>query len=1075
MKKNLLIMMLIGVTTLGINQSIYAQGFTSSRMNGKVVDSNGDVLPGATVIAVHVPTGSRHGNITDASGFYRIPNMKSGGPYTITISFVGFENFVKENVYLTLGKTYKLGATLSESSTELSEIVVSTQAGQVFDGDVNGTQTTVSKEQLAGLPNASRSINDFTRLTPQASFTGGGGISIAGTNNRYNSIFIDGAVSNDVFGLAGNGQNGGQVGLSLISIDALEQIQVSVSPYNVTLGGFSGGSISAVTRSGSNEFEGSAYFLLRNESLAGKTPGFLEVPGQSRKQLADFSAITYGLRIGGPIIKNKLFFFVNGEIQKDETPNPFDFATYKGVSRAELNSLIARVKSFGYDPGGFENTISKLNAQKILVKLDWNISDNHKLTVRHSYNNGESTSPGRSSTSRIRFENQGIFFPSKTNSTTAEFKSSFGNNMSNNLIIGRTTVEDNRDPLGNPFPYVDIREGDIELGSEQFSTANLLEQKIYTLTDNFNIYKGRHTLTFGTHNEFYDINNVFIRQNFGSYRFADIAGFLANQPTQFDRSYSLVDKVTGDGTAAAANFKALQLGFYAQDEMQVNDNLRLTAGIRVDIPIFLDDPKDDGYFNTTAAPLIQTAGYNLKGAKAGQSPKPQFLVAPRFGFNYDLNGNQTTQLRGGIGIFTSRVPFVWPGAMFNNNGATVGGTRQFSGLTFNPNPNTQPTVATFGGTDAIPQGQMDLFSSDFKFPQVLKASLGVDQKLPWWGLIGSLEVIYTKTINNVFYENINLVPSTSNFGGTPDNRAIFSGSIDRSYSRIILGSNTSKGYTANYTATIQKPLDNGFLASLSYNYGTATSVFEGTSSQNSSQWRGVYAINGRNNAPVGKSDFASGSRILASVSYRKEYAGFLASTISLFYNGQSGSPFSYTYNSGRFTGEDSRERALIFVPATPNDIVFDESSRPAAQQWADLNVYIGNDEYLKNRRGQYAERNEGRTPFTNVIDLKFIQDIYVEIGNGKRNTLQVSFDIFNFTNLLNKDWGKRWGIPNGSGTSIELLDYEGTITNSSNESVPTFSFPSGISDKKDILTKDDRGLISSRWQMQLGVRYIFGN
>lgn len=1076
-QKSLLILCAIGMLVFMSGQSLWAQGVTTSKMNGKVVDASGAALPGATVIAVHVPTGARYGNVTDASGFYRIPNMKAGGPYNVTISFVGFENYVREGIHLTLGQSFKLDGRLSESATELSEVVVTAGQGEVFDGNRTGSETTVSERQLTTLPNASRTINDFTRLTPQASFTGNGGISIAGTNNRFNSIFIDGAVSNDVFGLAGNGQNGGQIaGLSLISIDALEQIQVAVSPYDVTLGGFSGGSISAVTRSGSNEFEGSVYYLVRNQSLAGKTPGFLEVDGVDREKLPEFTAKTYGLRIGGPIIKDKLFFFVNGEIQRDETPSPFDFNTYTGgATLAEVNQLVTALQNFGYQPGSFEDVVSKLEAEKFLIKFDYNISENHKLTFRHSYNNGENFSPRNSSTSRIRFANSGVFFPSKTNSSAFELNSNFGD-KSNKLVIGRTIVRDDRDPLGQDFPYIDIRSGDIEVGSEEFSTANVLEQDIYTLTNNFSLYKGKHTWTFGTHNELYDIRNVFVRQNFGSYDFNDIAGFLAGTPTTFAHSYSLVDNVAGDNTGAAAEFKAMQLGFYVQDEIQVNDKLKITAGLRLDMPFFLDDPATSAAVDwATTKSSIESFGYDLKGAEAGKAPGTQFLFAPRFGFNLDVKGDQSTQVRGGIGIFTSRVPFVWPGAMYNNNGQTVGGTFQTSNLTFNPDPYNQPTLGDFGGVDAVPQGQLDLFASDFKYPQVFRGSIAVDHKLPWWGLIGTAEFIYTKTINNVFYENVNLKPSTSNFGGTPDTRPIFDrrDEIDPRYSRIILGSNTSKGFTSNISLQLQKPFDNGLTASLAYNFGRAESIFEGTSSQNSSQWRGVYSLTGRNNAGVGRSDFDAGSRWVGTLSYRKEYAGFMASTITLFYNRQVGTPFSYTYDDD-IANEDSRERSLIYVPANANEIVFDESNRSAAEQWADLDAYIANDDHLKNRRGQYAERNGARLPSTSILDLKFAQEFFYESASGRRHTLQVTLDIFNFGNLINKDWGQRWNTPNGGGTSVELLEYEGNITDPNTGVVtPTFSFRDDINSKKDIITKDDTGIISSRWQMQLGVRYTF--
>ena len=1077
---------LLGLSLMAASIFAFSQGSTTSGMNGKVVDPSGEPIIGATVIAVNTATGAQYGDITDLSGYFRIPNMKVSGSYDVTISFVGFTDYVQSGISLTLGKTFNLDVSLQEGVQELSELVVSAGAGDIIDSNRTGAATNVNNKQLNSLPNASRTINDFTRLTPQAAFTDGGGISIAGMNNRYNSIFIDGATSNDVFGLAGNGQNGGQVsGLSLISIDALEQLSVQVAPYDVTLGGFAGGGISAVTRSGTNDIQGSVYYFVRNDKLAGKTPGFIvdainESNGNNDykpESLAPFTAKTIGARVGGPIIKDKLFFFINAEKQVDETPSPFDFASYTGsATQADIDNFISTLQGLGYEPGGYEDQVSKLEAQKFLIKIDWDINQTHKLTVRHSYNKGENFSPSSSSTSRIRFANSGIYFPSTTNSTAVELNSNF-KGMSNKLIIGYTNVNDNRDPLGNPFPYIDISQGDVEAGSEQFSTGNLLTQKIFTLTDNLSLYKGKHTYTFGMHHEYYNMNNVFIRQNFGSYRYNTIQDFIddvngvSTNAFEYNRSYSLVDDVTGDGTAAAAAFRAVQLGFYVQDEIQVNNKLKVNLGIRFDIPFFLDDPINDGYFNEVAAPKIMAAGYDLKGAEAGKSPDGQVMFAPRFGFNYDMNGNGSTQIRGGIGIFTSRVPFVWPGAMFNNNGATVGGTRARSSdgdvIDFRPDPFGQYEESDFGGNDAVPQGQMDLFAKDFKFPQVLRTSLGVDQKLPWLGLIATGEVIYTKTLNNIFYENVNVAPSTSNFEGA-DNRARFqNGRVESAYSAIYLGSNTNEGYTINYTVGLSRPANTGFSGSLFYNYGHAEAIFEGTSSQNSSQWRGVYAINGRNNAPLGTSDFSVGSRIIGTISYRKEYLGMLGTTVSLVYNGQSGSPYSYTYSSGSFTGEDSRERALIYVPSDASEIVFNTSTWTAEEQWIALNNYIENDDYLKTRRGQYAEKNEVRTPFTSIFDFRLLQDVFVNVGE-KRNTIQLSLDIFNFGNMINSDWGKRYFVPNGDGTSVQLLNYVSTVAN-----VPTFTFDPSKKDMNDFLGKDDSGLVSSRWQMQLGVRYIF--
>lgn len=1065
--RKILLLLVAFITVIGL-QGAFAQGSTTSSLSGVIKDASGEAVPGATIIAVHTPTGAEFGNASAANGHFIIRNMNVGGPYKITVSFVGFQDQVKDGVYLNLGQTLKLNFKMSEEATELSEVVITgSRTGELIDGERTGAETNVSEEMLGALPNASRSLNDFTRLTPQASFTGGGGLSIAGTNNRYNAIFIDGAVNNDVFGLAGNGQNGGQIGISPISVDAISQIQVLVAPYDVTKGGFAGGGINAVTRSGSNKLEGSVYYMTRNEGLSGKTPS--AVSEDDRKKLNDFSADIYGLRLGGALKKDKLFFFVNAEIEKRETPQPFDFANYTGsLTRSDVDAFVAKLKGYGYDPGSFEDVVDEVNGAKFLIKFDWNINKTHKFTIRHSYTQGESINRNTSSTRRVRFANSGILFPSVTNSTAMELKSNFGNN-SNNLIIGYTTVRDNRDPIGKAFPYIDIRTGDIEAGSEQFSTGNVLDQNIFTITDNFVMFKGKHTWTFGTHNEFYKIRNVFIRQNFGAYRWNSIEDFINDEPaTQFDRTFSLVGGGIGDDTNAAAEFNAMQLAFYAQDEIQVSDKLKVTAGVRVDIPIFTTDPAVNKHFNSESIPLIKAEGYDLQGAETGKAPKTALMFAPRVGFNYDMKGDQTTQIRGGLGIFTSRVPFVWPGAMYNNNGVFLGGVRQ-SDVPFNPDPATQgPTV----GANPDPSGQIDLFAEDFKYPQVLRTSLAVDQKLPW-GLVGTAEFIFTKTMNNVFYQNLNLKKSTESFEGA-DNRPIFNrrDEVDDTYTRVILGSNTNEGYTMNATLQLQKPFSNGLTASLAYNYGDAAAIFEGTSSQNSSQWRGVYSLTGRNNATIGRSDFAQGGRVSGFLSYKKDYLDFASTTVTFFLNAQSGGSFSYTYNRD-IGNEDSRQRSLIYIPRTSSDIALvDQTDRDgnvttsAAAQWTALDNYIKSDEYLNGRRGDYAEKNGSRTPFESILDFKIQQEFFYQPGDTK-HSIQIGFDIFNFTNFLNKDWGVRYQSNFGA---VQLLDYEG-LQDGTN--IPTFTFDTGNTDLKSVLSIDDAGLISSRWQMQLSLRYSF--
>ena len=1061
----------------------WAQGVTTSSISGVVKDQKDEPLPGATIIAVHTASGTQYGTSSRVDGGFTIPNARVGGPYTISTTFVGYHEDKRENIYLSLGQTYNLKIQLSEEAVELESVVVTASAGDVFNSERTGASTNISQNQINTLPSVGRNLTDFTRLTPQVIVTANQGISIAGANNRYNSIFIDGAVNNDVFGLSETGTNGGQANsISPISIDAIEEFQVVIAPFDVRLGGFAGGGINAVTRSGGNKFSGSVYTFFRNENLSGKTP--TDNPDVERKKLDDFTAQTTGFRLGGPIIKDRLFFFVNAEIQRDKTPQPFDYATYNGaVTQAQVDGLSDFLKtSYGYDPGGYLDNPSETKSDKFLIRLDYNISDNHKLTVRHSYTKGEAYKRSRSSNSTINFGNNSEFFPSTTNSSAVELKSSFGNAKSNNLILGYTSVLDDRGSIGQDFPRVTINDGTTRIifGTEPFSTINQLKSKIFTLTDNFTIYKGKNVWTFGTHNEYATFYNAFIGNAFGTYTFADLNAFLTGaNSTDYERSYSLVDDVPGDGTEAAADFQTLQIGLYAQDEITINPNFKLTAGLRIDVPMFLNDPKPDDYFNETVIPKIIAEGYDLQGASVGKVPKPQLMLSPRIGFNYDLKGDQTTQLRGGVGIFTSRIPYVWPGASYNNNGVLVGAIPGNANpkVAFRPDPYGQYTGPDVGATVASPSGDINIFAKDFKFPQVFRASLAVDHQFPG-GLTATLEGIYSKTLNNINYEQFNVKQPTVNLVGQ-DNRPRWNrtDAVDPVYRHILLGTNTNKGYSYNLTAQLRKNFPFGLSANVGYTFGQSKVLNEGTSSQNSSQWRFIENVNGKNRLDLSYSDFDLGSRIVASISYRKEYLKHFATTISLFYNGQSGQRYSYIYRSSLLNDDpqaSNTDNDLMYVPrnyATYSEALANGEIRflpitgttPVSedQQWADLNEFIESDDYLRSRRGQYAERNGARLPFTNVIDLRVLQDFYVTIGST-RHSLQISFDVFNFTNMLNKDWGRQYFNTNDNYRLIEYVSL-------GSDNIPNYRFAKPTTK----LSIDDSGLVSSRWQAQLGVRYSF--
>ncbi|WP_299366033.1 carboxypeptidase regulatory-like domain-containing protein [Winogradskyella sp.] len=1055
---------------------LMAQGVTTSSMGGQVTDNNDEPLPGASVVAVHVPTGTKYGASTDFDGYYRISNMRSGGPYKVTITYVGFQDFVRENVYLQLGQSERISTKLAESAEALDEVVVVGTRDGIFDSNKTGSSTNITQRNIKTLPTVSRSVADFVRLTPQAQITEGTdgfSISLAGQNNRYNAIYIDGAVNNDVFGLAGSGTNGGQTGVNPFSVDAIESFQVSLSPFDVKISGFAGGAISAITRSGTNEWTGSVYGFVRNEDLAGKTPP--DIAGEDgREKLGEFTAENYGFRVGGPIVKDKVFFFLNYERENRDTPQPFAADTYNGDSGlTEIENLANFVQTtYGYDVGGFTDSAQTLESNRIATKIDWNINDNNRLSLSYRYTDAENLESRNSTANGIGFSNGSELFNSVTNSATLELNSTIGNRFANSFVLGYTGVRDDRDPLGDPFPTVRIGDGlnpfafqGIEFGSERFSTANLLNTDVFTVTNNFEIYSGRHTITIGTHNEFTSVKNLFFASNYGLYFYNTIDEFISGaNPFLYETGYSVADsnRAVGDDSSGAAEFNYSQLGFYIQDEVNFSDNFRLSAGIRFDLPLWEDGRANDD-FNNRAVGVLEAAGKDLQGARVGRGVSPTIHISPRIGFNWDVNGDRKTQIRGGIGIFTSRLPLVWPGGTYNNNGGVTGGfsdENDFDNITFNPDVNSQPQHLDFESGNV--GGNVDLFASNFMLPQILKYNIAVDQKLPFWGLIASADFIYNDNINAIFYENLNIAGPVGEVEGD-DGRPVYSRSpIDPTYNRIILASNTGEGYSWNASFTLTKPLENGFAGSLTYSYGDAQSIFDGTSSQNSSQWRNIQTVNGKNNPNLATADFAQGHRILGNFGKEFRWNEDIRTYIGFVYEGLEGQPFSHIYGGNRVLNDDSRDNALIYIPANPSEITLVDSNTNGTteDEWAALNAYIEGSDYLSSRRGQHAERNGDRYKWSHIVDLKFLQDFSINIGQ-KKHTFQLSLDIFNFTNLLNKDWGKRY-VQNDN---FSFLD--NTSSNGSN--TPVFEFDPGAD--RDIL--DDVGILSSRWQMQVGLRYSF--
>jgi len=1092
--------------------STYSQGVTTSAIKGEVIDSEGETLPGANVVAIHLPTGTTYGTSTNSTGSFNIRNMRVGGPYRVEISFVGFEKFIVEDLNLSLGETFILNTELREAANQLGEIEV-IGSGDIFDRNKNGVDVKIDSENIEEQPTVGRSLTDFTRLTPQAYVVNddddGPAISIAGQNNRFNSIFIDGAVNNDVFGLSAQGTNGGQTGATPISIDAIEQFQINLSPYDVSQGGFTGGAINAITRSGTNQYEGSFYYFRRGEQLAGETPRLIDLAqGESREKLPEFSNDRVGFRLGGPIIKDKLFFFVNGEILRSDNPQPFG-GVYTGGSGIDgleeiRNTLINEVN---YDPGTFGNKNSSLDSDKLLAKIDWNINQNHKLSARYSYTESDNIDAFASDQNTINFSGRNEVFPNTTHTAALEVSSTFGENMANKLILGYTDVLDDRGVNGQFFPTVNIDDtngGDIFLGNEPFSTSNILDQEIFTITNNFNIFLGQHTLTIGTHNEFYSIANQFIPFNFGWYFYDSVEDFLqsvraVNDPTIqpansfFQRGFSLVGdaNTVGDDAENIGAFNAYQIGFYIQDEWQVVDNFRLTGGLRFDVPGITTDPRFAPDVFAPGGTLDQLEQFNdLEGAKPGETPDPQLYLSPRLGFNWDLAGNKQTQIRGGLGTFLGRVPFVWPGGMFLNNGANTGIVSNFGPNPFRPNPTNGLTLTDFGRApdEVIPSGRLEIFAEDFKYPRVFRTSLGIDQRLPL-GFVATLEGQFTKNINNIAVENVNLLPPNETLDG-PDNRPIFyyldengdfserNGLIDQRYDNIHVVGNTSDGYAFDITTRLQKAFDFGLQMTGSYTYGDSYAVNDGTSSQINSIWRGTENVFTSNNPTVSRSDFSLGHRVLLSMTFKKQYFSNLATTVSLFLEGQSGRPFSYTIdNSDDMISENGIDASLLYIPTTASELTFDGTPAEQAAQVAALERFIESSDYLNSNRGEYADRNGSRAPFETIIDLKIEQEVFANVFN-RNQKVEVTLDIFNFTALLgdifNQDsWGARYDVGN-----VELIEFERFQDPENGDFTPVYSLnfdPSSTPTEQDFFEDEiqDFGTFGSRWLMQFGVRYTF--
>lgn len=1079
---------MLSILALLVSTVSFAQE-TTSEILGRVI-ANNKPLEGASITALHQPTGTVYSTTSRADGRFNLNNLRVGGPYLIKASFVGFKTLEQKDVLLTLGNAFKADFDLISDNATLDEVaVVATRSDKVFSKSRTGSAEVITRQQIDRLPTTNRSLQDFTRLTPTAN-----GNSFGGRSSAYNNLTVNGASFNNTFGLSGT--LGGQTGSQPISIDALEQIQVNIAPYDVTLGSFTGAGINSVTKSGTNDFKGTIYNFTKGPKTTGTNVGTTKVPRQ------DFEFANTGISIGGPIIKNKLFFFVSGEMQRESSPATSRVASRAGSSgdnisqaRAEsLDSLRNFLKQkFNYDAGAYENYPFETNSDKVTVRLDWNINKKNTFNINYYYlksdrnvapsNSGAIANNRQPSQTAMPFFASTYVINNNFNIVIAELNTKINNRISNKLQVGYNQLRDFRSSPGGILPLVDIGNGlgatFTSFGYEPFSAFNELGTDTWQLNDILTVFKGKHNLTFGTQNTFNKFKNGFAPNYYGAYQFASLQDFYnsVNNNTPTAQRYELRYSARPGGEFPFANVKAFQLGFFAQDKWSVTPNLTLTLGLRADIPVF-----DDFIANDSANALTYRNGAKIN---TGNAPKTSVLFSPRVGFNWDVKGDKTTQVRGGIGIFAGAPPFVWISNQASNNGVDFGSFVLQPGsngilandprFIFNPDVNANRPVNARANTTY----NLAVTDEDFKFPQLLRTNLAIDQKLPL-GITATLEGVYSKDINAVYHQNINLPTAGTALVGS-DNRLRFAanriyggqGGATPSNPNItdaILMTNTSKGYAYNVTLQLQRNVRNLYTM-LAYSYGDSRSVNDGGSIAQSI-WRDRFVSGDPNENITSFSSFNQPHRVVAASYYRFEYKKHFATSIGFTFEGANGGTGSYAY-SGDLNNDGLTTNDLIYVPRNTSEIVLEranaQDARTPAVLWAQLDAYINQDPYLSERRGQYAERNGLLLPFYKKLDLNFTQDFYVNVA-GKRNTLRFTADILNFGNLLNKNWGT-FRVANRTA----LLNYLRVETAGANAGKPVFSFPYLNATNQVPLTTTFQNATgqASRYQVQLGVRYIF--
>jgi len=1045
MKKTILFILLM------LTVNMFAQ-VTTSKINGLISDETGPLF-GASIAAKHVPSGTTMGSMTQDNGSYNITNLRVGGPYTVTISFVGYKTVEYSDIYLLLGKSTNIDVVMVTENQELDEVVIKYSKDKTFSSDRTGAEISVGKKQFASLPTISRSQADFTRLEPSAS-----GGSFGGRNDQYNNFSLDGSIFNNPFGLDA-ATPGGQTDAQPVSLDAIDQIQVASAPYDVSFSGFTGASVNAVTKSGTNEFDGTLYGYYRNQDMTG---GKIKGDDIFIPELDHYQT---GFSFGGPILKDKIFFFINAERENridagsDWIPNNGDGnlgINESSVLESDMIAVQDALSGLGYDTGAYKGFTHLTESWKGIAKLDFNINDRNRLALIYNFLDASKEKPAHPTALGFRgpgpnilqFENSGYQINNEISSFLAELNSNIGNNVSNKFQIGYTIFTDFRNPKSEYAPSITIQNGQganyIIAGHEPFSINNKLDQRVFQFSNNMNIIRNAHNITLGLSFEKFKFGNSFNLGALGGAgvffpSYGSVADFLADAgpggglETQLQDAQALAAGFDSneEGELGGWNYYKINVGqaaLYAQDEYSFNDDIKVTLGLRADKPIYFDSPELAQDFIDTQCcympelPYIDPATGDTTYFDSTEMPTNDFILSPRLGVNWDVNGDNSLQVRGGSGVFTGRFPFVWIG---NQSGA----------------PNFW---------------FLELIDPDFNWPKVWKSSLGIDNKFEG-DIVATFDASYAKDLKSAHIQDWGLTAPSANLNGV-DNRPIYTPADRANFmgNAAYVLTNSDKGYAYNVSAKVQKSFENNLFASFAYNYMESKDVNSIEAEITGDAFVFNPAYGNVNDDVLSYSKYGDKHRIVGIVTKRFEYGNdkWYTSLAGLYEYAQGGR-FNYTYG-GDINGDGSGLNDLIYIPTASeiDQMDFDTTIGTESAQRTALESYIQQDDYLKDHRGESMERYGALSPWRGRWDMKLVQGYQV----GDDNSIELSIDILNLGNLINSDWGivQQPSVVQPIGVSVDA---------SGN---PTYSF----SDATITTFANDASLLS-RWQLQAGLRYNF--